>query len=46
MKTIVLGLAFVIGGGVALMPLLVRPDPGSAPLAAALAWLTTALMAR
>jgi len=28
------------------MPLLVQPDPGAAPLAATLAWLTTALMAR
>jgi hypothetical protein len=46
MKTIVLGLATVIGGGIALMPLLVQPDSASAPLAAALAWLTTALMAR
>ena len=46
MKTIVLGLASVICGGVALMPLLVQPEPGSAPLAAALEWLTTALMAR
>jgi hypothetical protein len=46
MKTIVLGLACVICGGIALMPLLVQPDPGSAPLATALAWLTTALMAR
>jgi hypothetical protein len=46
MKTIVLGLAIIIGGGIALMPLLVQPDPGAAPLAAALAWLTTALMAR
>jgi len=46
MKTIVLGLASVICGGIALMPLLVQPDPGAAPLAAALTWLTTALMAR
>jgi hypothetical protein len=46
MKTIVLGLAIVIGGGVALMPLLVQPDPGSAPLAAALAWLTSPPTAR
>ena len=42
MKTIVLGLASVICGGIALMPLLVQPDAGSAPLATALAWLATA----
>ena len=41
MKTIVLGLASVICGGIALMPLLVQPDAGSAPLATALEWLTT-----
>ena len=46
MKTIVLGLASVIGGGIALMPLLVQPDPGSAPLATALDWLATAMMVR
>ena len=32
MKLILLGLASVICGGIALMPLLVQPDPGSAPL--------------
>ena len=46
MKTIMLGLATVIGGGIALMPLLVQPDAGSAPLATVLGWLMTALMAR
>jgi hypothetical protein len=46
MKTIVLGLATVIGGGIALMPLLVQPDPGSVPLAAALEWPTSLPMAR
>jgi hypothetical protein len=46
MKTIVLGLAAVICGGVALMPLLVQPDAGSAPLAAVLDWLMTAMLAR
>ena len=46
MKTIVLGLASVICGGIALMPLLVQPEPGSAPLATALAWLSTVMLAR
>jgi hypothetical protein len=46
MKTIVLGLVSVICGGIALMPLLVQPDPGSAPLATALEWLTSLPMAR
>ena len=46
MKLILLGLACVICGGIALMPLLVQPDPGSAPLSAALAWLATAMLAR
>ena len=46
MKTIVLGLASVICGGIALMPLLVQPDPGSAPLATVLDWLATATLAR
>ena len=46
MKTIVLGLAFVICGGIALMPLLVEPDPGAAPLATAPAWLAAVMMAR
>jgi hypothetical protein len=32
MKLILLGLASVICGGIALMPLLVQPDPDSAPL--------------
>jgi hypothetical protein len=46
MKLILLGLASVICAGIALMPLLVQPDPGSAPLPAALAWLATAMLAR
>ena len=46
MKLILLGLASVICGGIALMPLLVQPDPGSAPLTAALGWLATAMLAR
>jgi hypothetical protein len=46
MKLILLGLACVICGGIALMPLLVQPDPGSAPLTTALAWLATAMLAR
>ena len=46
MKTIVLGLASVICGGIALMPLLVQPDPGSAPLVTVLDWLATVMMAR
>ena len=46
MKTIVLGLTSVICGGIALMPLLVQPNPGSAPLAAALAWFASLPTAR
>ena len=46
MKLILLGLASVICAGIALMPLLVQPDPGSAPLAAALAWHTSLPTAR
>jgi hypothetical protein len=33
MKTIVLGLASVVCGGIASMPLLVQPDPATAALA-------------
>ncbi len=46
MKTIVLGLASVVCGGIALMPLLVQPDPEPAPLAAALAWFASLPTAR
>lgn len=42
MKLVLLGLASVLCGGIALMPLLVQPDPQ----ATALTWLAAAMMAR
>jgi hypothetical protein len=44
MKTIVLGLASVICGGIALMPLLVQPEPWSVQPTAASVELPTMMM--